>query len=145
MTPFLKQIAEIYYKQQGSNISDTCFVFPSRRAGKFFIEHLKNISNETLLAPECLTISEFFDSLAPEYEKEEKVGLLFHLFDSYKEVTGSAESFNEFIGIGEIILKDFNDLDNYLVNAKYIFSDIEELKRYEKENILTEEQVQWAI
>ena len=142
MIPFLKQIAEIYYKEQGSNISDTCFVFPSRRAGKFFIEHLKNISNETLLAPDCLTISEFFDSLAPEYEKEEKVGLLFHLFDSYKTVTGSAESFNEFIGIGEIILKDFNDLDNYLVNAKYIFSDIEELKRYEKENILTEEQVQ---
>ena len=142
MTPFLKQIAEIFYKEQGSNISDTCFVFPSRRAGKFFIEHLKNISNETLLAPDCLTISEFFDSLAPEYEKEEKVGLLFHLFDSYKTVTGSEESFNEFIGIGEIILKDFNDLDNYLVNAKYIFSDIEELKRYERENILTEEQVQ---
>ena len=142
MTPFLKQIAEIYYKEQGSNISDTCFVFPSRRAGKFFIEHLKNISNETILAPECLTISEFFDTLAPEYEKEEKVGLLFHLFDSYKTVTGFEESFNEFIGIGEIILKDFNDLDNYLVNAKYIFSDIEELKRYERENILTEEQVQ---
>ena len=72
MTPFLKQIAEIYYKEQGSKISDTCFVFPSRRAGKFFIEHLKNISNETILAPECLTISEFFDTLAPEYEKEEK-------------------------------------------------------------------------
>lgn len=142
MIPFLKQIAEIYYKEQGANISDTCFVFPSRRAGKFFIEHLKNISNETLLAPECLTISEFFDTLAPEYEKEEKVGLLFHLFDSYKTVTGSDENFNQFIGIGEIILKDFNDLDNYLVNAKYIFSDIEELKRYERENILTEEQVQ---
>ena len=141
MTPFLKQIAEIYYKQQGANISDTCFVFPSRRAGKFFVEHLKNISNDTLLSPECLTISEFFDSLCPEYEKEEKIGLLFHLYDSYKTVTGSTESFNEFIGIGEIILKDFNDLDNYLVNAKYIFSDIEELKRYEKENILTEEQV----
>ena len=141
MTPFLKQIAEIYYKEQGSNISDTCFVFPSRRAGKFFIEHLKNISDETLLAPECLTISEFFDSLAPEYEKEEKIGLLFHLYDSYKIITGSTESFNEFLGIGEIILKDFNDIDNYLVNAKYIFSDIEELKRYEQENILTEEQV----
>lgn len=142
MIPFLRQIAELFYKEQGANISDTCFVFPSRRAGKFFIEHLKNISNETLLAPKCLTISEFFDTLAPEYEKEEKVGLLFHLFDSYKTVTGSNESFNEFIGIGEIILKDFNDLDNYLVNAKYIFSDIEELKRYERENILTEEQVQ---
>ena len=72
MTPFLKQIAEIYYKEQGSNISDTCFVFPSRRAGKFFIEHLKNISKENILAPECLTISEFFDTLSPKFEKEEK-------------------------------------------------------------------------
>lgn len=141
MKPFLRQIAEVFYKEQGSSISDTCFVFPSRRAGKFFIEHLKNISYDTLLAPECLTISEFFDSLSPEYEKEDKIGLLFHLYESYKVVTGSTESFNEFIGIGEIILKDFNDLDNYLVNAKYIFLDIEELKRYEKENILTEEQV----
>lgn len=141
MKPFLKQIAEVFYREQGSNISETCFVFPSRRAGKFFIEYLKNISDETLLAPECLTISEFFDSLCPEYEKEDKIGLLFHLYDSYKSVTGSTESFNEFVGIGEIILKDFNDIDNYLVNAKYIFSNIEELKRYEKENVLTEEQI----
>ncbi len=141
MTPFLKQIAEIFYKEQGSSISDTCFVFPSRRAGKFFLEHLKNISNEVLLSPQCFTISEFFDSLSPEFEKEEKIGLLFHLYDSYKIITGSTESFNEFIGIGKIILKDFNDIDNYLVNAKYIFSNIEELKRYEKENLLTEEQV----
>lgn len=141
MTPFLRQIAELFYKEQGTSISDTCFVFPSRRAGKFFIKHLKDIANETLLAPECLTISEFFDSLSPDFEKEEKIGLLFHLYDSYKTITGYTESFNEFIGIGEIILKDFNDIDNYLVNAKYIFSNIEELKRYEKENLLTEEQI----
>ena len=141
MIPFLRQIADLFYKEQGANISDTCFVFPSRRAGKFFIEHLKNISNENLLAPECLTISEFFDSLCPEYEKEEKIGLLFHLYDSYKTATGSKESFNEFIGIGEIILKDFNDIDNYLVNAKYIFSNIEELARYEKEKLLSTEQI----
>ena len=142
MIPFLKQIAEIYYKEQGSNISDTCFVFPSRRAGKFFIEHLKNISNENILAPECLTISEFFDTLSPKFEKEEKIGLLFHLYDSYKKVTGYEESFNEFIGLGEIILKDFNDIDNYLVDAKYMFLNIEELERYSLGTSLTEEQKQ---
>lgn len=142
MTPFLKQIAEIYYKEQGSNISDTCFVFPSRRAGKFFIEHLKNISKENILAPECLTISEFFDTLSPGFEKEEKIGLLFHLYDSYKKVTGYEESFNEFIGLGEIILKDFNDIDNYLVDAKYMFLNIEELERYSLGTSLTEEQKQ---
>lgn len=142
MIPFLKQIAEIYYKEQGSNISDTCFVFPSRRAGKFFIEHLKNISKENILAPECLTISEFFDTLSPEFEKEEKIGLLFHLYDSYKKVTGYEESFNEFIGLGEIILKDFNDIDNYLVDAKYMFLNIEELERYSLGTSLTEEQKQ---
>lgn len=141
MIPFLRQIAEIYYKEQGSNISDTCFVFPSRRAGKFFIEHLKNISKENILTPECLTISEFFDTLSPEFEKEEKIGLLFHLYDSYKKITGSKETFNEFIGIGEIILKDFNDIDNYLVSAEYIFSNIEELTRYEKEKLLSPEQI----
>ena len=142
MIPFLKQIAEIYYKEQGSNISDTCFVFPSRRAGKFFIEHLKNISKENILAPECLTISEFFDTLSPKFEKEEKIGLLFHLYDSYKKVTGYEESFNEFIGLGEIILKDFNDIDNYLVDAKYMFLNIEELERYSLGTSLTEEQKQ---
>ena len=142
MKPFLRQIAELFYEEQGSNISETCFVFPSRRAGKFFIEHLKHISTDTLLAPECLTISEFFDTLCPQYEKEDKIGLLFHLYESYKTVTNNKkENFNEFLGVGEIILKDFNDIDNYLVNAKYIFSNIEELTRYEKENILTKEQI----
>ena len=80
MIPFLRQIAEVFYNEQGSSISETCFVFPSRRAGKFFIEHIKQISDDALLAPECLTISDFFDSLLPEYEKEEKIGLLFHLY-----------------------------------------------------------------
>lgn len=152
MTPFLRQIAEVFYKEQGNSISDTCFVFPSRRAGKFFVEHLKNISKgNNLLAPECLTISEFFDSLSPNYEKEEKIGLLFHLYNSYNKVLTNYykkkekeynETFNDFIGIGEIILKDFNDLDNYLVEAKYIFSNIEEIARYKKENILTKEQIE---
>ena len=142
MKPFLKQIAELFYAKQGSAMSDTCFVFPSRRAGKFFVEYLKEISSEDMLAPVCLTISEFFDTLSPDYEKEEKIGLLFHLYKSYKEVTGSDESFNSFISLGEIILKDFNDIDNYMVEAKYLFSTIEELKRYEKENFLTKEQLE---
>lgn len=142
MKPFLKQIAERFYKELNVDISDVCFVFPSRRAGKFFIEHIKNLVKEPIMAPQCLTISEFFDSLLPEYEKEDKIGLLFHLYNSYIKVTQSNETFNEFIGLGEIILKDFNDIDNYLVSPKYIFSNIKEIKKYEQENVITKEQVE---
>ena len=111
MKPFLQQVAQLFYQEKGTNIEQTLFVFPSRRASVFFQQYLLEIAEETFFAPACYTISDFFRLLTPEYESEDKLGLLFRLYRNYKCITGSNESFDSFMSFGEIILKDFNDIE----------------------------------
>lgn len=140
MKPFLQQVANLFYQEQGANIEHTIFVFPSRRASVFFQQYLLEIAEETFFAPACYTLSDFFKLLTPQYESEDKLGLLFRLYRHYQRITGSKESFDSFMSFGEILLKDFNDIDNYLVNAKHIFSNLANLKELEDTQYLTTEQ-----
>ena len=140
MKPFLQQVAQLFYQEKGTNIEQTLFVFPSRRASVFFQQYLLEIAEETFFAPACYTISDFFRLLTPEYESEDKLGLLFRLYRNYKCITGSNESFDSFMSFGEIILKDFNDIDNYLVNAQHLFTNLADLKQLEDTSYLTLEQ-----
>lgn len=140
MKPFLQQVANLFYQEQGANIEHTIFVFPSRRASVFFQQYLLEIAEETFFAPACYTLSDFFKLLTPQYESEDKLGLLFRLYRHYQRITGSNESFDSFMSFGEILLKDFNDIDNYLVNAKHIFSNLADLKQLEDTSYLTEAQ-----
>lgn len=140
MKPFLQQVATLFYQEQGANIEHTIFVFPSRRASVFFQQYLLEMAEETFFAPACYTLSDFFKLLTPQYESEDKLGLLFRLYRHYQRITGSKESFDSFMSFGEILLKDFNDIDNYLVNAKHIFSNLADLKQLEDTSYLTEDQ-----
>ena len=140
MKPFLQQVANLFYQEQGANIEHTIFVFPSRRASVFFQQYLLEMAEETFFAPACYTLSDFFKLLTPQYESEDKLGLLFRLYRHYQRITGSNESFDSFMSFGEILLKDFNDIDNYLVNAKHIFSNLADLKQLEDTSYLTEDQ-----
>lgn len=140
MKPFLQQVAQLFYQEKGTNIEQTLFVFPSRRASVFFQQYLLEIAEETFFAPACYTISDFFRLLTPEYESEDKLGLLFRLYRNYKCITGSNESFDSFMSFGEIILKDFNDIDNYLVNAQHLFTNLADLKELDDTSYLTQEQ-----
>jgi len=40
MTPFLQQIASLFYQQYGAEVSRLAFVFPNRRTGLFFQKYL---------------------------------------------------------------------------------------------------------
>ncbi len=141
MKPFLQQIANLFYEKKGSNIENTIFVFPGRRASVFFQQYLSTQAENAIFAPLCYTLSDFFQALAPQYEKEDRIALLFRLYGCYRNITTSNESFDSFMSFGEILLKDFNDIDNYLVDAKSIYSNIASLKEMEDHSYLTEEQI----
>lgn len=140
MKPFLQQVAHLFYQEKKANIEQTIFVFPSRRASVFFQQYLLEMAEDTFFAPACYTISDFFCLLTPGYESEDKLGLLFRLYRHFKRITGSNETFDSFMSFGEILLKDFNDIDNYLVNAKHIFTNLADLKQLDDTSYLTQEQ-----
>jgi len=140
MTPFLRQVAEVYYNRLGNRIADCCFVFPNRRAGLFFQHYLSEITTHPILSPEITSISDFFTKFSP-LNLTDRISLLFYLYKAYKEVFGKEESFDEFVSWGDMILNDFNDIDKHLADAKKIYSLILDEKKIEQEfDYLTPEQ-----
>ena len=86
MTPFLKQVADIYYKE--GDIGRRCFVFPNRRAMVFFRKYLSEAVASTegaapMFAPEMMTVNDFFYR-ADRVEAADRVTLLLELYGCYK-------------------------------------------------------------
>ncbi|MDD4492535.1 MAG: PD-(D/E)XK nuclease family protein, partial [Bacteroidales bacterium] len=124
---FLKEIASRFYAREGQNISEMCFVFPGRRAGLFFQKSLGEVANKPLFSPAILTINDLFTRLSG-YRVADRLDVLFRLYRIYIELSGSKESFDEFMFWGEIVLADFDDVDKYLVNPQKLFANIKDLK-----------------
>lgn len=137
MIPFLKQIADHYYTS--SPIEDMCFVFPNRRSMAFYVKYLReNVQNpdmksfygcqkKALRMPHILTISDFFHKSYGAVPAD-RVALLLELYECYKEIYPNAESLDDFINWGDVILADFSDVDKYLIDPEQLFRNVAEYK-----------------
>ena len=122
MIPFLKQVADHYY--HAGEIEKCCFIFPNRRSMVFFRKHLsdavrEDVMSRPIVAPEMLTINDFFHRVG-RVRSIDRVRLLIELYECYKECNPKAETLDEFIFWGDVILADFNDVDKYLVDPKQL-------------------------
>lgn len=142
MIPFLYNVAQAYYKVYDKDISRFTFVFPNRRAGIFFQHYLSQIAKKPIFSPEILTVTDLFERLSP-YKKADRIEMLFMLYDIYKRISASTETFDEFLYWGEMLLNDFDDVDKYLVDAEQLFRNIYDLKEIDAGfDFLTEEQIE---
>ncbi|MGQ1891951.1 PD-(D/E)XK nuclease family protein [Thermophagus sp. OGC60D27] len=124
---FLERLAQYYLQKYSTDISDFCFVFPSRRAGVFFRQYLMEISDQPLFAPEILTINDFFT----RFDKRpiaDNISLIFKLYNSYKEIIDPKISIDDFIPWGDMCLSDFDDIDKYLADPDQVFRNLADQK-----------------
>lgn len=141
MKPFLYQVASLFYEQYGQEISALAFVFPNRRTGLFFQKYLSEIAPQPVFSPTILTINDLFVQLSGK-QPADKIGMLFTLYDIYIRKSGSAETFDEFLYWGEMLLNDFDDVDKYMVNARMLFTNVTDLKEIEDDySFLSDEQI----
>ncbi|OFY44041.1 MAG: hypothetical protein A2X18_07930 [Bacteroidetes bacterium GWF2_40_14] len=129
---FLSQIASAFYSIEGEKIKDFCFVFPNRRAGLFFQKHLGEIASEPLFSPAIITINDLFTQLSGSSQID-RLEALYKLYVLFVELSGSKESFDEFIFWGDVILADFDDVDKYLIDAEKLFANVKDLKDIESD------------
>lgn len=140
MNSYIYRVAKAFFEQYGPEISTLTFVFPNRRAGVFFQRYLSDIAKKAIFSPEILTIDECFTA-SSKLLAADKLNLLFKIFNIYKKLSGTDESFDTFIFWGEVLLSDFNEADKYLVDAKQLFSNITELKEIDSDyEFITENQ-----
>ena len=128
MTPFLQQVARHYFAS--GDIQDRIFVFPNRRSAAFFRSYLGDCvarSDAPLLAPRLVTINDFF-SRALRQSASDRISLLLRLYDCYSALLRNPEPLDDFVGWGDVILADFDDIDKYRVDARGLFANIADLK-----------------
>ena len=141
MTPFLYKIAEVFYAHYGNELYRHTFVFPNRRAGFFFQKYLAEIAGKPLFSPSVITIQELFTSLS-SYRLADKIEMLVMLYDHFGKVSGSDESFDDFLYWGEMLLNDFNDVDKYMADARQLFRNVQDLRSMDDDlTHLTEKQI----
>ena len=132
MTPFLKQTARHCYGKAGTGISSYCFVFPNRRALRFFEHYLgEEIAaggRGPVVAPQLYTMNDFFYHAAGA-SVTGRIPLLLELYECYRALNAAAEPLDDFIFWGDTLLSDFDDVDKYLVNPAHLFANVEEFKQ----------------
>lgn len=125
MVPFLKQVANHYVLN--GDISKKCFIFPNRRSMVFFKKYLGESLTRPVITPKMMTINDFFFTVSSKNQAD-RVTLLLELYECYKNLNSKAESLDDFIFWGDIILADFNDVDKYLAEPAQLFANIADLK-----------------
>lgn len=142
MIPFLKETAQ-QLLDSGRDLKDLRVVLPNRRAGLFFTKYLGELIQQPVWMPEVVTIEQLVYQLAGNTPTDD-LTLVFELYEAYRTLQKDPEPFDRFFHWGELILKDFNDLDQFLAPVKQVYAHLAEIKEYESDlSFLTEEQ--WAL
>ncbi|MGQ8338034.1 PD-(D/E)XK nuclease family protein [Sunxiuqinia sp. A32] len=140
MDPFLKQVARHLYRKYNQDLYKVSIIFPNRRSCVFFNAYLNELLDQPVLGPEVITINDFIKRLSG-LQLSDQIALIMRLHEIYKRETGHLEELDEFYFWGEILLNDFNDIDNYLLDAADLFQNIADLKEIESRfDYLTPEQ-----
>jgi hypothetical protein len=147
MRTFLEEVAEKIHKEN-PRLEDATVIFPNRRAALYFRKHLSSLLRRPAFAPAILTIEEFIGGFSG-LQVPEKLVLISHLYQSYKKVLRSSaaedatsiDNLEKFYFWGEMLLRDFDEIDKYLVSARQLFKDLSHQKELDASfDYLTEEQ-----
>lgn len=139
MEPFLKQIADTVTKENLPYLYNSCYIFPSKRAAKYFTDFLKNkFSDQDFILPETLTIQEFITNYS-SYIIKDDWHLLLEIYQIQNELTNTHQPLEKFIPWGNLILKDFDECDKYLVDAARLFSVLKAHKEIDETFSISEE------
>jgi hypothetical protein len=139
---FLQETAEDIVSKFGKNLQGVELIFPNKRTDFHFKKFLGQALNKTSWSPKTYTIQKYVSDLT-KIKALDKISLLFELYHSFKQTNHEFNyDFESFYKLGEIILHDFNEIDNYLVEADQIFTNIKNLHEIDhKYGSLTDEQI----
>lgn len=129
---FLEKSAKYIFesKRHTKSIEKILIIVPTRRAAYFFKRALAQCSDRPFLAPEVLAIDDFVTQKCG-VEMADNVSLLFELYDIFKLVDKNI-TFERYLQWGSMLLRDFDLMDQYLIDSDYLFEYITEAKAIER-------------
>ncbi|MDC8000894.1 PD-(D/E)XK nuclease family protein [Aequorivita todarodis] len=132
MISFLEEVVATI-KSSNGDISDFTLILPSKRAGGFLKNILKNTAAQTAFSPKILSIEEFIENLS-NLKIIDNTELLFKSYQAYlsTKIITEKEDFETYASWAMTLLNDFNEMDRYLVEPKPFFSYLSSIKTLER-------------
>jgi RecB family exonuclease len=128
MQPFLDKLAKHLYSTHGDNFSRICLVFPSRRAGLFFKQYISQIIDKPIWVPDIYALEDFVVHKSG-LTLSDPLDLIARLFKIYKSIEKEkAQTFSSFISWGNMLLGDFDEIDQYQADGEKVFRYLDEIK-----------------
>ena len=135
MEAFLEKSVKYLYKKYYTDIDKLCIVLPNRRAGLFFKKYLAKEISKNIWSPAIYSIEDFIHKFSG-YQNIDRISLIFEFYNTHKEIEkDKALSFDDFLSWAQVLLHDFNEIDQYLVDPEKIFNYLTETKALETWNL----------
>lgn len=146
MHTFHYELVTRLQQQYGKKISELCLIFPTRRAQVFFREAMAEAYKETIWMPQHFAIEDFMKEQHGGFFPD-SVQLVFELYETFKvemrkKKPDYAETFESFYPWGEILLKDFDEIDKYYVDAQQLYTNLRDLKEVDVAIGMSEEVIE---
>lgn len=126
MQTFLGKVANEVLVKHGDNLRNVVVILPTRRACLYFRKHLSGKIKTPVWSPEIVAINDFILSVSAATIPDD-LELVAELYSIYAEHF-PGESFDSFYPWGKMLLKDFDEVDRWLVNAEKIFATLSGMK-----------------
>lgn len=131
MQTFLGKTADHLFQAHGmEGLKDIAVVMPSQRGILYLKKELAIRGDRPFLSPSFFTIEEFALQMTDSV-LEDPIDLLFEAYACFREVDPKID-FDRFVTWGQLMLKDFDTLDLYLVDPMALFSFLSEAKSIER-------------
>ncbi len=131
MNSFIDQVLDSLIEKQVAPHQAT-YVVPSRRVAVFLKKAIAQRLEQPVFEPLIYSVEDFVQELA-DVTITPDVDLLFDFYEAYCEVEPieTRESLDEFLSWAPTILKDFNEIDRFLVPEHTFFNYLGNLKELE--------------
>jgi ATP-dependent helicase/nuclease subunit B len=134
--PFLKEVAEDLIEKFGANLQHCAIVFNNKRPSAYLQKYLADLIKKPFFSPSFYTIQEFF-ATATKHKIADFYLQFFMLHKIYNQLLVEEKlepiSSHKFFPLAKIILSDFNQIDNDLVDAGKLYRDLEDISIINKD------------
>jgi len=144
MTPFLKEVAEDLVARFGDDLQYCAIVFNNNRPATYLRKYLADIIQKPFFSPAIYTIQEFFAGSVKEKSADFYLQFftLLRVYNQLLEEEGLAPmKSSQFFPLAKIMLSDFAQIDNDLVDADKLYREMEDVAQINLEfDYLSKEQ-----
>ncbi len=144
MTPFLKEVAEDLVAKFGDDLQYCAIVFNNNRPATYLRKYLADIIQKPFFSPAIYTIQEFFAGSVKEKPADFYLQFftLLKVYNKLLEEEGLAPmKSSQFFPLAKIMLSDFAQIDNDLVDANKLYQEMEDVAQINLEfDYLSKEQ-----